>query len=238
MRSLNKCYPDDWPGCTSCLTGDYWLTDSLDQPASCRITIACCQSFRFKVPLQILGFAMNMYNTALYAYGDDVSLIQNLPKVKDDFCQDWIKTNPGPLLHQPQNVGGSSWRWSSVKHDFTNIFLDKTKFWPTLMRPFRSEGFENWSYSIQNIDGSSVLPCTLQFFVHHKFQCLDSFSCCKCTGITSSWNCTDMFAKNCTHLFSANCENLFSENWTIFQVIRHHGIDIKRTKVVESVDDL
>ena len=25
-----------------------------------------------KVPLQILGHAMNMYNTALYAYGDDV----------------------------------------------------------------------------------------------------------------------------------------------------------------------
>ena len=159
MRSLNKCYPDDWLGWSSCLTGDYWLTDSPDQPASCRVSTACCHSFLFKVPLQILGFAMNMYNTALYAYGDDVSLIQNLPKVKDDFCQDWIKTNPGPLLHQPQNVGGSSWRGPSVKHDFTNIFLDETIFLPTLslMRPFRSEGFENWSYSIQNIDGSSVV---------------------------------------------------------------------------------
>ena len=30
------------------------------------------QSLFSKVPLQILGHAMNMYNTALYAYGDDV----------------------------------------------------------------------------------------------------------------------------------------------------------------------
>jgi len=84
---------------------------------------------KHKVPLQILGFAMNMYNTALYAYGDDAPCYIN-PKMLED-----------------------------------HLGVD-----------LRSEGFENWSYSIQNIDGSSV--------------------------------------------------------------IRHHGIDIKRTKVVESVDDL
>ena len=31
-----------------------------------------------QVPLQILGHAMNMYNTALYAYGDDVSNFTSL----------------------------------------------------------------------------------------------------------------------------------------------------------------
>jgi len=84
---------------------------------------------KHKVPLQILGHAMNMYNTALYAYGDDAPCYIN-PKMLED-----------------------------------HLGVD-----------LRCGGFENWSYSIQNIDGSSV--------------------------------------------------------------IRHHGIDIKRTKVVESVDDL
>jgi len=84
---------------------------------------------KHKVPLQILGHAMNMYNTALYAYGDDAPCYIN-PKMLED-----------------------------------HLGVD-----------LRCEGFENWKYSIQNIDGSSV--------------------------------------------------------------IRHHGIEIKRTKVVESVDDL
>ena len=39
---------------------------------------------------------------------------------------------------------------------------------------------------------------------------------------------------------SQNCIDIFSQNWPnlFIKVIRHHGIDIKRTKVVESVDDL
>jgi len=84
---------------------------------------------KHKVPLQILGFAMNMYNTALYTYGDDAPCYIN-PKMLED-----------------------------------HLGVD-----------LRCEGFENWSYSIQNIDGSSV--------------------------------------------------------------IRHHGIDIKRTKGAESIEDL
>ena len=48
----------------------------------------------FEVPLQILGFAMNMYNTALYAYGDDVSSPKSI--VKADICTDCILTNPTP----------------------------------------------------------------------------------------------------------------------------------------------
>jgi 3-hydroxyisobutyrate dehydrogenase len=65
---------------------------------------------KHKVPLQILGHAMNMYNTALYTYGDDAPCYIN-PKMLED-----------------------------------HLGVD-----------LRSDGFENWSYSIQNIDGSSVI---------------------------------------------------------------------------------
>jgi len=84
---------------------------------------------KHKVPLQILGHAMNMYNTALYKYGDDAPCYINPKMLEEDLGVD-----------------------------------------------LRCEGFEDWKYSIQNIDGSSV--------------------------------------------------------------IRHHGIEIKRTKVVEKVEDL
>jgi len=65
---------------------------------------------KHKVPLQILGFAMNMYNTALYTYGDDAPCYIN-PKMLEE-----------------------------------QLGVD-----------LRCDGFENWSYSIQNIDGSSVI---------------------------------------------------------------------------------
>ena len=45
---------------------------------------------------------MNMYNTALYAYGDDVSLIQNLPKVKDDFAKIESKLIQAPCYINPK----------------------------------------------------------------------------------------------------------------------------------------
>jgi len=84
---------------------------------------------KHRVPIEILGHAMQAYNRTMYAYGDDA-----------------------PCYSSPRML-----------EEALGVDL-------------RCEGFENWSYSIQNIDGSSV--------------------------------------------------------------IRHHGIDIKRTKPVENVDEL
>jgi len=84
---------------------------------------------KHRVPMEILGHAMQRYNHAMYKYGDEAPCYIN-PMLLEEACH-------------------------------TDL---------------RCEGFENWSYSIQNVDGSSV--------------------------------------------------------------IRHHGIEIKRTKVVENVEDL
>jgi len=84
---------------------------------------------KHKVPMEILGHAMQSYNRTLYAYGDEAPCYSS-PKMLEE----------------------------------------------ALSVDLRCEGFENWTYSIQNVDGSSV--------------------------------------------------------------IRHHGIDIKRTKPVEKVEDL
>jgi len=84
---------------------------------------------KHRVPIEILGHAMQAYNRTMYAYGDDA-----------------------PCYSSPR-------------------MLEEA-----LGEDLRCEGFENWKYSIQNVDGSSV--------------------------------------------------------------IRHHGIDIKRTKVVQNVDEL
>jgi len=65
---------------------------------------------KHKVPMEILGHAMQTYNRALYKYGDEA-----------------------PCYIAPK-------------------MLEEA-----LQTDLRSDGFENWSYSIQNVDGSSVI---------------------------------------------------------------------------------
>jgi len=84
---------------------------------------------KHRVPLEILGHAMQAYNKTMYTYGDEA-----------------------PCYSTPRML-----------EEALGVDL-------------RCDGFENWKYSIQNVDGSAV--------------------------------------------------------------IRHHGIDIKRTKPVEDIDDL
>merc|ERR1712037_906226 len=84
---------------------------------------------RHRVPIEILGHAMQAYNKTMYAYGDEA-----------------------PCYSSPRML-----------EEALGVDL-------------RSEGFENWKYSIQNVDGSAV--------------------------------------------------------------IRHHGIDIKRTKPVGNIEEL
>ena len=65
---------------------------------------------KHKVPIEILGHAMQAYNKALYKYGDEA-----------------------PCYIAPK-------------------MLEEA-----LDTDLRSDGFENWTYSIQNVDGSSVI---------------------------------------------------------------------------------
>ena len=73
---------------------------------------------------------------------------------------EFLSTASGSLLHQPQNVGGPSWSGPSVSLYLKNIYQSFCQL-PFEFPVTRCGGFENWSYSIQNIDGSSVKSCKI-----------------------------------------------------------------------------
>ena len=116
------------------------------------------QSLFSKVPLQILGHAMNMYNTALYAYGDDVRALN----LEIGFFLEWISINCIRLL---ATSTPKCWRtileWTFGRSWPEKIFLNSFTNFQFEIPVTRCGGFENWSYSIQNIDGSSVKSCKI-----------------------------------------------------------------------------
>ena len=83
---------------------------------------------KHRVPLEILGHAMQAYNKTMYTYGDDAPCYST-PRLLEEALGVDLRLN---IL-----------AWSSGRYLTCHVT--------------RCEGFEDWKYSIQNVDGSAVI---------------------------------------------------------------------------------